>query len=192
MNKANATIAVVATTIGFMLGTIIQFHGSTKCVNVYKVDTVTVTKPLVKDSVRLLTKVVRIPLKKDTVVASGAVTTRYEQDTVTVELDRTQKHYSAQGSYDAWVSGIEPSLDSIKIYNYIVANGHAGRNSLYAFIDGTYVHLTNPLLQMALGLHYNINDNVSIRGGMLNQSTDGLRSNNLSWFCGIRYSFRLF
>jgi hypothetical protein len=36
-------------------------------------------------------------------------------DTVEVQVPITSKHYSAK-DYDAWVSGYEPSLDSIKVY----------------------------------------------------------------------------
>jgi hypothetical protein len=36
-------------------------------------------------------------------------------DTVAVEVPITSKHYGSD-QYDAWVSGYEPSLDSIKVY----------------------------------------------------------------------------
>jgi len=36
-------------------------------------------------------------------------------DTVAVEVPITSKHYGNE-NYDAWVSGFEPSLDSIKVY----------------------------------------------------------------------------
>jgi hypothetical protein len=37
------------------------------------------------------------------------------QDPVLAEVPIESKHYHA-GEYDAWVSGYEPSLDSIKVY----------------------------------------------------------------------------
>lgn len=39
----------------------------------------------------------------------------FPQDSVAVEVPITSKHYGAP-EYDAWVSGYEPSLDSIKVY----------------------------------------------------------------------------
>jgi len=39
----------------------------------------------------------------------------FPHDTVAVEVPITSKHYHAK-EYDAWVSGYEPSLDSIKVY----------------------------------------------------------------------------
>lgn len=41
--------------------------------------------------------------------------TQMIHDTVAVEIPITSKHYNAP-EYDAWVSGFEPSLDSIKVY----------------------------------------------------------------------------
>lgn len=38
-----------------------------------------------------------------------------QHDSVLVEVPITSKHYNAP-EYDAWVSGFEPSLDSIKVY----------------------------------------------------------------------------
>jgi len=38
-----------------------------------------------------------------------------KRDTVEVQVPITSKHYGAP-EYDAWVSGYEPSLDSIKVY----------------------------------------------------------------------------
>jgi len=40
----------------------------------------------------------------------------HPQDSALVEIPITSKHYSSD-EYDAWVSGFEPSLDSIKVYN---------------------------------------------------------------------------
>ena len=36
-----------------------------------------------------------------------------------VKLPITQKHYAKDSIYDAWVSGVNPSLDSIKTYNNV-------------------------------------------------------------------------
>jgi len=41
--------------------------------------------------------------------------TQMVHDTVEVQVPITSKHYQSK-DYDAWVSGYEPSLDSIKVY----------------------------------------------------------------------------
>ena len=45
----------------------------------------------------------------------GKTDTLFQHDSVLVEVPITSKHYGGD-QYDAWVSGYEPSLDSIKVY----------------------------------------------------------------------------
>lgn len=69
--------------------------------------------------VRYITKYLPT-VKTDTVfrensVSSAKFSVNFPQDSVAVEVPITSKHYQA-AEYDAWVSGFEPSLDSIKVY----------------------------------------------------------------------------
>ena len=74
-------------------------------------DTVTVREPLVRDSVLVRTIVRELPVvRTDTVRIASEV----QRDTVSVEIPITQKVYS-DSLYDAWVSGYEARLDSIRI-----------------------------------------------------------------------------
>lgn len=81
-------------------------------------DTVRYYLPVPKDSVVIRYKTVKMPVApKDT-----SLTENYAQDSaqiirdsMDVEIPVTQKHY-ADSTYDAWVSGYEPNLDSIKVY----------------------------------------------------------------------------
>ena len=54
-------------------------------------------------------------------VAEKVVDTLYITNVVdsVVKLPITQKHYTKDSIYDAWVSGVNPSLDSIKTYNNV-------------------------------------------------------------------------
>ncbi len=71
------------------------------------VETLRITEPMVVESVLVRTKVVRVPVTlTDTTVI---------HDSVEVALPITQKTY-ADSTYKAWVSGYEPSLDSIEVY----------------------------------------------------------------------------
>ena len=74
-------------------------------------DTVTVREPVARDSVLVRTVVRELPVvRTDTVrIASGV-----QRDTVSVEIPVTQRVYS-DSLYDAWVSGFEARLDSIRI-----------------------------------------------------------------------------
>lgn len=69
-------------------------------------DTIMVEKPVTKDSVIVRYKRVEVPVVvRDTIL-----------DTVFVELPITSKYYKSS-RYEAWVSGYEPSLDSISIFS---------------------------------------------------------------------------
>lgn len=84
-----------------------------------KADTVTVTDtvhhylPSPKDSIRTRYITRYLPLVKTDTVTDVQLITMH--DTVAVEVPITSKHYNAD-EYDAWVSGYEPSLDSIFVY----------------------------------------------------------------------------
>jgi len=84
------------------------------------VDTAYYDRPAPKDSVR--TKYVNRWLPRDTSSRVdhfiGANNMDHYADTskmIAVEVPITSKHYGSK-DYDAWVSGYEPSLDSIKVY----------------------------------------------------------------------------
>lgn len=78
------------------------------------VDTITVVKPIAKDSVVTRYKWVNVERVKDTTIVNEVSEVVF--DTVQVRLPIESKHYTAE-SYDAWVSGYEPQLDSIKVYS---------------------------------------------------------------------------
>lgn len=78
------------------------------------VDTIKVVKPIAVDSVITRYKWVNVERVKDTTIVNEVSEVVF--DTVQVMLSIESKHYTAE-SYDAWVSGYEPCLDSIKVYN---------------------------------------------------------------------------
>ena len=120
MNKSNIIIMAVFAALGFIAG---FFSGKA----IYDQpleesvtrDTVTITDtipqyfPVVRDSatVKYVTRYLPM-LRTDTVTRTEWLTMH---DTVAVEVPITSKHYGSE-QYDAWVSGFEPSLDSIKVY----------------------------------------------------------------------------
>lgn len=81
-------------------------------------DTIPHYYPVPKDSavVRYVTKVLPV-VRYDTIFRENSVTDHYADTSnmIAVEVPITSKHYGCK-DYDAWVSGYEPSLDSIKVY----------------------------------------------------------------------------
>ena len=78
------------------------------------VDTIKVIKPIAVDSVITRYKWVNVERVKDTTIVNEVSEVVF--DTIRVRLPIESKHYTSI-NYDAWVSGYEPCLDSIKVYN---------------------------------------------------------------------------
>jgi opacity protein-like surface antigen len=84
-------------------------HIDTTRVVVY--DTVTYRQPIAVDSVVLRYETIKVrKVVNDTIRVLDSA-----EDSVSVEIPITQKHY-ADSTYSAWVSGYDPCLDSIKVY----------------------------------------------------------------------------
>lgn len=87
----------------------------------FKTDTITVhdtipdNNPTPKDSARVRWITRWLPAKPDTVDHFIEVE-NLMHDTVAVQVPITSKHFSGK-NYDAYVSGFEPNLDSIKVYS---------------------------------------------------------------------------
>lgn len=58
-----------------------------------------------------------IPLVKNSRIVDTIYITRNEES---IPLPREQKHYSKPQNYDVWVSGYQPTLDSVKTYKNTV------------------------------------------------------------------------
>ena len=108
---------IIAFIVGLWLATIIcRCHHSTESEPPLRdtiVDTIKVVKPIAKDSVITRYKVVNVERVKDTTIVNEVSELVF--DTIRVRLPIESKHYTSI-NYDAWVSGYEPQLDSIKVY----------------------------------------------------------------------------
>lgn len=74
------------------------------------VDTIPYLKPVPKDSMVVRYVYKKLPLK-DAIKDTANINT----DSVDVDIPISQKYYESE-DYKAWVSGYEPNLDSIKVY----------------------------------------------------------------------------
>lgn len=81
------------------------------------VDTICVVQPLVKDSVVVRTIIERHPIvQEDANLTDMCDSTNVApKDSALVVLDITQHHYKGD-TYEAWVSGYKPRLDSIRTF----------------------------------------------------------------------------
>ena len=109
---------ILAFIIGLWLATLIcRCHHSTESEPPLRdtiVDTIKVVKPIAVDSVVTRYKWVNVERVKDTTIVNEVSEVVF--DTIRVRLPIESKHYTSI-NYDAWVSGYEPCLDSIKVYS---------------------------------------------------------------------------
>ena len=106
----------------------------------------------------------------------------HPQDSALVEIPITSKHYSSE-QYDAWISGYEASLDSIKVYRKetvitetITQMKPPNRLSLDIEAGADYLTAQKDMSTFAFGdLTYRIKDSrfaVGLRGGIVKMPTD--------------------
>lgn len=119
INKTNLIIFCVGLFLGLCTGFFsskaiydrpIEESVKTDTVTIH--DTVPDIAPVPKDSVRTRWITRWLPAKHDTITQWKTLT---KHDSVAVQVPITSKHYGNE-TYDAWVSGFEPNLDSIRVY----------------------------------------------------------------------------
>lgn len=120
LNKTHFIVFIVGAVLGLLSGFFTgkaiydqPIHESVTRDTVTITDTIPQYFPVVRDSatVKYVTRYLPM-LRTDTVTKTEWFTMH---DTVAVEVPITSKHYGSE-QYDAWVSGFEPNLDSIKVY----------------------------------------------------------------------------
>ena len=123
MDKKNFTIGILVGVIGLFI-LIAYYHVSHEEVNrktekvyEYIYDTIPYYAPEYRDSVLLRYDTIKVKPENISVSGDTTVATSDESDSVSVVLPITQKIYTDDSTYTAYVSGYEQSLDSILIRN---------------------------------------------------------------------------
>lgn len=122
-----AAVIVLLAALVFLTGIITGKRTTRQCgermtvtdtIRTVVVDTVMCYKPVARDSVVFRWTTRELPVKTDTILIDDYAQKAQEiiRESVTVELPITQKKYETE-EYEAWVSGYEPTLDSICLYN---------------------------------------------------------------------------
>lgn len=124
--RADSFVSGCLTTITVALGAVLLYHGcqrdrtvvsSEKTTEiVYDTIPVFIDTPVPTDSVVLRYKTVCVPLYDTTKVHHAGT---LASDSTSIVLPITQKHYS-DSTYEAWVSGYDLTLDSIKIFQPVM------------------------------------------------------------------------
>lgn len=149
------------------------------------VDTVFIERPVPVEKVVTATKF--IPVKGDTVY-DDRVSILTVHDTTYVALQYQQNHYT-DSLYEAWVSGVDPSLDSIKVYKTTktVVLKEPVRHKLNIILSGNYLHEFPKQEGVFLtGLEWQTPCGLTIQGGGF-ATTD----KNSGLFIGASYRFNI-
>ena len=180
---------VVGGFVGFFIGKGIYDHPIEESVTR---DTVTITdtiiqcapKPVSVERVRTEYKLLPV-YRTDTVTQYFGISEQlpqHPQDSALVEIPITSKHYHGE-NYDAYVSGYEASLDSIKVYSKetvitetITRMKPPNRLSLDIEAGADYMTQAKDMATFAFGdLTYRIKESrfaVGLRGGVVKMPTD--------------------
>ena len=162
-------------------------------------DTVPEYLPAPKDSARIKYVTRWLPAKHDTVYSENYAQSFAEimHDTVAVQVPITSKHYGGK-NYDAYVSGFEPSLDSIFVYNetqYITETITKSKPpnkwslSVNAGVDyGTTSQFWQPFASGELTINNDKRLQIGIEGGMRKSEV----TNNFEPFAGAKLKLKIF
>ena len=162
-------------------------------------DTVPEYLPAPKDSARIKYVTRWLPAKHDTVYSENYAQSFAEimHDTVAVQVPITSKHYGGK-NYDAYVSGFEPSLDSIFVYNetqYITETITKSKPpnkwslSVNAGVDyGTTSKFWQPYASGELTINNDKRLQLGIEGGVKKSEV----TNNFEPFAGAKLKLKIF
>lgn len=110
-------IILISLLLGFLIGYAkYAWDDNFKCIEtktIYK--THHIVKPIYKDSVILRYKTISIPLGRN--IPNDTLKCDTMHDSIYIDVPIMQKHYKEDSLYEAWISGYEPSLDSINVFN---------------------------------------------------------------------------
>lgn len=153
--------------VGFIFGAVSFCNNKPKVLKEVVVDTVPFYDPVPVFDKIVETKIKKVPFSVHDTVLTHSIRTVTVHDTVYLVIDRVQQHYSKQGSYDAWISGVDSNLDSIKVYNTTVTNTiiPKNRNKLSFYFQADYLHSSSTFALGHTGLEWETPSGLSLHGG---------------------------
>lgn len=120
INRWHFVYLFILVVLAVCIGMLCQTCENSKVDNAYRTTTDTIKVTDTVYECRIDTVHYGFPVLVDDEVVDTLYLTKTEilkdTDSVFVKLPISQKHYAQDSVYDAWVSGYEPSLDSISVY----------------------------------------------------------------------------
>ena len=174
-------ILLIGITIGIVCSLIVRSKLATPIQTIIKYDTIRITEPQAE-------KIIPVEVRKFTTVPTLLTITDtikvpyYVRDTLMIPIE--QRYYAGE-SYKAWVSGYNPRLDSIVVYNTIQTisqiKGKYAENRLS--IEARFLAAPDLFLP-SIGARYT-------RGGLFAE-VGGMYRNGIKPYLQVGYSLTLF
>jgi len=174
-------ILLIGITIGIVCSLIIRSKLTAPIRTVIKYDTIRITEPqsekIIPVAVKKFTTVPTLLIISDTIKVPY-----YVRDTLMIPIE--QKYYAGE-SYKAWVSGYNPKLDSIVVYNtHTLSQIKENRANNAIYVDARLNYYTLPAMSLELQAGYTHNRTTYYIGA--GAITDGtFRTYGMA---GIRYT----
>ena len=174
-------ILLVGIIIGIVCSLIVRSKLTTPIQTIIKYDTIRITEPQAE-------KIMPVAVKKFTTVPTLLTISDtikvpyYVRDTLMIPIE--QKYYAGE-SYKAWVSGYNPRLDSIVVYNtHTLSQIKENRANNEIYVDARLNYYTLPAMSLELQAGYTHNRTTYYIGaGAI--TGDALRFYGMA---GIRYT----
>lgn len=183
IDKRNVIIVILLMAIGFMGHWLFNRSHDDKPIDTPKIDTVPFYMPILRDSVVTHYETIRLHISnKDTIFAHDTI---FVVDSVDVEIPITAKKYE-DSLYTAYVSGYNPRLDSIKVYNKVAPLPKRYRWGLDGEV-GYEINNNNQAPYIELGVKYALSKRIELEA----HAGYDLIKNNLSPYIGASISFNI-
>ena len=187
--------ALLLIIIGFVIGMFTGkkvYHQDIVEKTIVKIDTVVVHKPVPAETKPVETKHIKI-IKHDTIY-NESVKLVYIDGEPSIKLEKVSKRYYNPELYDLWISGIEPSLDSINIFNKVITNEFIikPKNQLNAFMGTDFYPSSDNALSFKAGVEWLHTSGFSLSAGYLHGFKPNIDKSTFSGvFVGASYKFPL-
>lgn len=190
IDRQNLIIVILLMAIGFMGHWLFNRSHDVKPIDTPKIDTIPFYMPILHDSVVTHYETVRLPVANnsnklvlhDTIITHDTI---FVADSIDVEIPITTKKYE-DSLYTAYVSGYNPRLDSIKVYNKVAPLPKRYRWGLEGQV-GYDVTNNSQAPYIELGLTYELSKRIELEA----HAGYDLIKNNLSPYIGVGVTYKI-
>ena len=184
MTDKKCVVIVVLLLIIAVMGNLLFSKRESKELTMPIIDTVPFYMPVPVDSVVIRYEVVKLPIaERDTIHSTDTIIVQ-ETDSVYISLPITQKIYE-DSLYTAYVSGYNPKLDSINIYNKVMPKPAEYKWELNGELGYDMSTTSAPYIDIEIGYRLSKRININAHAGY------NLEKNNPTPYLGVGITYNI-